>query len=41
MIPNVPNVVGDSTTSTLTYFFRSSFTRTHLMIEIEEEMIAV
>ena len=41
MIPNVPNVVGDSSASTLTYFFRSSFSRTHLVVEIEEESIAV
>ena len=40
-IPNVPNVVGDGGTQTITYYFKSSFTRTHLVVEIEDEKIIV
>lgn len=41
IIPNVPNVIGDGQSSTLTYFFRSSFTKTVLVVQIEEESITV
>ena len=40
-IPSVPTVIGENQSSTLTYFFKSSFTRTYLIVEIEDESIAV
>ena len=41
-IPNVPNVVSDNNiANTLTYFFKSSFTRTYLIVYIEEGAITV
>ena len=40
-IPNVPSVVGDGASSTLTYCFKSSFVRTLLVVEIEDEQITV
>ena len=40
-LPNVPNVVGDSAAATLTYTFRSCFTKTFLVVEIEDEAITV
>ena len=40
-VPNVPNVVGDGNQSTLTYYFRSIFTRTVLIVEIEDATITV
>jgi len=40
-LPNVPTVIGDGGTNKLTYTFRSSFTRTYLIVEIEDEAITV
>ena len=40
-LPNVPNVIGDGGTPTLTYTFRSSFAKTYLIVEIEEGTITV
>jgi len=40
-IPNVPNVISDSNMSTLTFTFRSSFTKTYLIVEIEEGAVTV
>ena len=37
----MPNVVGDGGAQILTYFFKSSFTRTHLVVEIEDESITI
>jgi len=40
-VPNVPSVVGDGNQQILTYFFRSIFTRTILVVEIEDATITV
>ena len=40
-IPNVPTVIGDGAQSTLAYFFKSSFTKTILMVEIDEQCVSV
>ena len=40
-IPNVPNVIGDGQAPTLAYSFRSSFTKTVLIVSIEDQAITV
>ena len=37
----MPTVIGDNGAATLTYTFRSSFVKTYLIVEIEEEVITV
>lgn len=37
----MPNVIGDGNMTTLTYTFRSSFSKTFLIVEIEEGTITV
>ena len=37
----MPTVIGDNGTDKLTYTFRSSFTRTYLIVEVEDERITV
>ena len=38
-LPNVPTVLGDNEESTLKFFFKSSFSGTVLIIEIDDGLI--